>query len=59
MPASSKEFLNIQATIERGFILTHVRDLIRTYSISLKLMFFESFDKQCHNEPILPKHVTK
>ena len=31
-PASSKEFLNIQATIECGFTLKRVRDRIRTYS---------------------------
>ena len=32
-PASSKEFLDIQATIECGFTLTHVRDMTRTYSV--------------------------
>ena len=31
-PASSKEFLDIQATIERGFTLKRVRDMIRTYN---------------------------
>ena len=31
-PASSKEFLDIQATIECGFTLKRVRDIIRTYS---------------------------
>ena len=31
-PASSKEFLDIQATIECGFTLKHVHDMIRTYS---------------------------
>ena len=31
-PASSKEFLDIQATIECGFTLKHVRDMIKTYS---------------------------
>ena len=31
-PASSKEFLDIQATIECGFTLKRVRDMIRTYS---------------------------
>ena len=30
--ASSKEFLDIQATIECGFTLKHVRDMTRTYS---------------------------
>ena len=32
MPASSKEFLDIQATIECGFTLKRVRDMTRTYS---------------------------
>ena len=31
-PASSKEFLDIQATIECEFTLKRVRDMIRTYS---------------------------
>ena len=31
-PVSSKEFLDIQATIECGFTLKRVRDMIRTYS---------------------------
>ena len=31
-PASSKEFLGIQATIECGFTLKRVRDMIRTHS---------------------------
>ena len=33
-PASTKEFLNIQATIDSGFTLKRVRDMIRTYSIT-------------------------
>ena len=32
MPASSKEFLDIHATMERGFTLKHIRDMIRTYN---------------------------
>ena len=32
-PASSKEFLDIQATIECGFTLKRVRDMTRTYSL--------------------------
>ena len=31
-PASSKDFLDIQATIECGFTLKRLRDMIRTYS---------------------------
>ena len=30
-PASSKEFLDIQATVECGFTLKRVRDMTRTY----------------------------
>ena len=33
-PASSKEFLDIQATIECGFTLKRVRDMIKTYSLN-------------------------
>ena len=58
-PASSKDFLDIQATTECGFTLTHVGDMIRIYNISLKLKFFESFYKKYHIEPRLPKHVPK
>ena len=32
MPVSSKEFLDIQATIERRFTLKHVHDMKITYS---------------------------
>ena len=32
MPASSKKFLDIQATIECRFTLKRVRDMARTYS---------------------------
>ena len=32
MPASSKEFVDIQATIECGYTLKQVCDMIRTYS---------------------------
>ena len=31
-PVKSKDFLDIQATIECGFNLKHMRDMIRTYS---------------------------
>ena len=37
MPASSKEFLDIQATIECGFTLKCVRDMIKTYSLTVLL----------------------
>ena len=33
VPVSSKEFLDIQATIECEFTLERVRDMIRAYSI--------------------------
>ena len=38
-PASSKDFLDIQATIECGFTLKHVHDMTRTYSTYLFLFF--------------------
>ena len=34
MPVSSKEFLDIQATLECGFTLKRVRDIIRAYSVT-------------------------
>ena len=34
-PASSKEFLDIQATTECGFTLKRVRDMIKTYSLTV------------------------
>ena len=37
VPASIKEFLEIQATTECGFALKQVRDMTRTYS-QLKLI---------------------
>ena len=39
MPASSKEFLDIQANIECGLTLNRVRDMIRTYN-QLELIRF-------------------
>ena len=38
-PASSKEFLDIQATIECGFTLKRVRDMTRTYNYLLITIF--------------------
>ena len=35
MPVLSKEFLDIQATLESGFTLKLVRDIIRTYILHL------------------------
>ena len=37
-PASSKEFLDIQATIECGFTIKRVRVMIRTYSNYLTII---------------------
>ena len=39
-PASSKEFLDIQATIECGFTLKRVRDMIKTYSLVIVVKGF-------------------
>ena len=41
-PASSKEFLDIQAIIECGFTLKCVSDMIRTYNQLNYLQFFKS-----------------
>ena len=42
-PALSKEFLDIQATIECGFTLKRVRDMTRTYSQLIILIYSEYF----------------
>ena len=36
-PALSKEFLDIQATIECGFTLKRVRDMTKTYSHTITI----------------------
>ena len=38
-PASSKEFPGIQATIECGFTMKRVRDMIKTYNQYRKMQF--------------------
>ena len=43
--ASSKEFLDIQATIECGFTLKRVRDMTRTYSMSFLIKNSEVWEK--------------
>ena len=63
-PASSKEFLNIQAAIESGFILKRVRDMTRRYRdifneqlslISYYFLFYEQTNlaKESNNDHIL------
>ena len=37
-PASSKEFLDIQATTERGFTLKRIRDMTRTYGFQWSII---------------------
>ena len=44
-PASSKEFLDIQATIECGFTLKRVRDMIKTYILE-NIALFVKWNKQ-------------
>ena len=59
-PASSKEFLDIQATIECGFTLKRVRDMNRTYSILARscdkeyLIFF-ALKRQLTNKSVVNK----
>ena len=43
MPASSKKFLDIQATKECGFTLKPVRDMTRTYSLSNLCLICQSY----------------
>ena len=57
-PASSKEFLDIQATIECRFTLKRVRDMIRTYSqllVHLNIFWYRS----SHPDVFLEKGVLK
>ena len=57
MSVSSKEFLNIQATIERRFTLKRVRDIIITYNY--KNFRQVSFYRTHHVEnKVLPSSVT-
>ena len=39
-PASSKEFLDIQATVECGLTLKLVRDMIKTYNQTANCFYF-------------------
>ena len=45
VPASSKEFLDIQATIECGFTLKRVRDMIITYNLSCCFCFSDNCEQ--------------
>ena len=47
-PASSKEFLDIQATVECGFTLKRVRDMTRTYSQVISVLY--DYVSQMQNE---------
>ena len=51
-PASSKEFLNIQATVECGFTLKRVSDMTRTYSD-----YTDYMDIICHIEHTAYVHL--
>ena len=44
-PASDKEFLDIEWTIECDFTLKHVPDMIRTYSLVTAVSFFQGIYK--------------
>ena len=49
-PASSKEFLDIQATVECGFTLKLVRDMIKTYNHPVLAEFIsEEADQELRN----------
>ena len=48
VPASSKEFLDIQATIEYGFTLKRVHDMTRTYSQTHTVVYWwDKFQTIC------------
>ena len=51
-PASSKEFLDIQATIECGFTLKPIHDMTRTYSkfnwVLLDTIDFKLLNYHCY-----------
>ena len=47
MPVSNKEFLDVKATIECGFTLKHVHDMIRTY------IQMHHTDKYSHHSSII------
>ena len=48
-PVSSTEFLNIQATIECGFNLKCVRDVVRTHSQIKKVVKEDVYDEWVNN----------
>ena len=63
-PVSSKEFLDTQATIECGFTLKQVRDMIRTYSQVLSFSqksysFIKESVKQSKNKKESKKRFQK
>ena len=59
-PASSKEFLDIQATVECGFTLKRVRDMTRTYSpIDFVFKDKAKFDVQNPIIGLLFEQITK
>ena len=49
-PASSKEFLDIQATIEDGFTLIRIRDMTRRYS-QHQWLLIAILQSSCHTQP--------
>ena len=57
MPVSSKEFLNIQSTIERRFTLKRVRDMIVTYN-NKNFMQVSFYRTHYGENKVLPSSVT-
>ena len=49
---SNKNFLNIQATIECGFTLKRVRDMIKTYSTNSEFSFIGVWFTDQNNKPL-------
>ena len=59
MSVSSKEFLDIQATIECGFTLKHVRDMIITYSSTTGTQKLKNFTDQIQDSHLPPSILKK
>ena len=68
MPASSKEFLDIQATIQCGFTLKHIRDMIKRYSqscskhcwdnVGINIQVLSGKSTICHTDGIFYQNVS-
>ena len=58
-PALSKEFLDIQATVECGFTLKLVRDMIKTYNVPANLSNLKSKVDKLDVDKLVPVDLSK